>query len=377
MGAPLRVGIVVGEASGDLLGAGLMRALKQRHPDIVFEGMGGSRMIAEGMESMFAMDRLSVMGLIDPLKRLPELLHIRKTLKKHFLKSRPDVFVGIDSPDFNLGLALSLKTAGIKTVHYVSPSVWAWRQKRVFKIKRAVDMMLCLLPFEAAFYERFNVPVRFVGHPLASQLKPQPVRDFGVAPQIALMPGSRRNEVALMADIYVDTAALLLQKLPAARFIMPAASDQRYRELSQKLAGWWRQYPELESRLVLTRDDSHTVMAESDFVICTSGTTSLEAMLLAKPMVIAYRMHWLSYKIIRPMVKAAFIGLPNLLAGKEIVTELEQHEVSADALVAASMRFLADKAHYLETVGMFQSLHRQLDCSASELAAGTILDLAR
>ncbi len=371
---PIRVGIVVGEASGDILGADLMAALKQQG-DVVFEGIGGPKMIAEGMSSMFSMDRLSVMGLIEPLKRIGELLGIRKQLKQHFITNPPDVFIGIDSPDFNLGLELALKQKGIKTVHYVSPSVWAWRQNRIHKIKQSTDIMLCLLPFEAAFYEQHDMPVKFIGHPLADQLNAQPAREFGQQPLIALMPGSRRSEVQMMSDVYFETAVQLCNDLPQATFLLPAANQQRYQELVETHKQWLEQNRKVAEVITISLENSHEVMAQSDFVICTSGTTTLEAMLLGKPMIIAYKTHWLSYAIIRRMVKSAFIGLPNLLANKALVPEFEQKGVQAKVLADTALQYLSNDSLRADTLSEFKQLQRGLKKDSSLIAAKTIMAL--
>ena len=358
-----------------MLGAGLMQALRQRYPDCIFEGIGGPKMMAQGMDSRFDMERLAVMGLIEPLKRIVELLRIRRTLKQHFLTNPPAVFIGIDAPAFNTGLELALKRGGITTVHYVSPSVWAWRAGRIVKIKAAVDKMLCLLPFEAQIYRDNAVPVEFVGHPLASQLQNQPMRNFGAAPVIALLPGSRASEVALLADVYAEAAEQILQRLPQARFSLAAANAERLRQLQQHREHWRQQYPQLCQRLVLSDGDSQAVMAASDFVICTSGTTTLEAMLLGRPMVIAYKMPRLSYRILRPLVKTRFIGLPNLLAETAVVPEFIQQAATAAAIAEASLQLLQNPQQYRAVRQRFEQLHDSLAQDADQRAAAAIAAL--
>ena len=372
---PIRVGIVVGETSGDVLGAGLMQAILSRYPNATFEGMAGDRMISLDMTSMFPMDRLSVMGLIDPLKRLPELLHIRKTLREHFLANPPDVFIGIDSPDFNLGLEKPLKTAGIKTVHYVSPSVWAWRQNRIHNIKRSVDLMLCLLPFEAKFYQQHSVAVEFVGHPLCEELSFQPLKYFDDAPIICLMAGSRRGEVAALADVYIEAAQHILAAYPKAQFIMPAANALRLDELKQRCLVWQTHYPQVVQSLDIRLQGAHQAMAESHFVISTSGTTTLEAMLIGKPMVIAYKLHWLTYAIVKRIFKAPFFGLPNLLADEMLAPELLQHNVTGKALASVALQFLSDDELRIQTIDRFQQLRDVISRNASETAAKAVIDL--
>lgn len=378
----MRVGIVVGEQSGDILGAGLIEALKAHCPNLIVEGIGGPRMIAAGCHSFFPQDRLAVMGLIEPLKRLPELLHIRKTLREHFIANPPDVYIGIDSPDFNLPLAASLKLHGIKTVHYVSPSVWAWRQGRLKTISRAVDLVLTLFPFEADFYrqhaQQFPVNAICVGHTLADQLPLEPVataaprQQLGLAdkPTIALMPGSRAGEVARMAPVFLAAAKLCLAQMPQLQFVLPAANAERRAQLQQLLS--------TESLPVTVVDgQSHLCMQASDAVLMASGTTSLEAMLLKKPMVIAYKMAPLSYAIISRLLKVPYVGLPNLLAGRLLVPEFLQHQATAENLSRALLAQLQDSSLRDQLVADFTELHQQIKLDASAQAARAVLELCR
>lgn len=378
----MRIAIVVGEQSGDILGAGLIAALKARCPEIVVEGIGGPRMIAAGCHSFFPQDRLAVMGLIEPLKRLPELLHIRKTLREQFVANPPDVFIGIDSPDFNLPLAASLKAHGIKTVHYVSPSVWAWRQGRLKTISRAVDVVLTLFPFEADFYQRhakqFPVNAMCVGHTLADHLPLEPVATaepraaLGLAdqPTIALMPGSRAGEVARMAPVFIAAAKLCLAKQPDLQFVLPAANPERRAQLQQLLR-------EEQLPISVVDGQSHLCMQASDAVLMASGTTSLEAMLLKKPMVIAYKMAPLSYAIISRLLNVPFVGLPNLLAGRLLVPELLQDAATPPALADALLRQLQDPTLRDELAAAFTELHQQIKLDASERAADAVIELIR
>lgn len=374
---PLRVGIVVGEASGDILGAGLMRSLRQRYPQAVFEGIGGERMLALGFTSFFAQERLAVMGLVEPLKRLPELLRIRKTLIQHFIQNPPDVFIGIDSPDFNLTIEERLKRAGIKTVHYVSPSVWAWRQQRIVKIARAVDLMLTLLPFEADFYRRHQVPVEFVGHPLADEIglstdREAARRELGLAPAgplLALMPGSRGGEVKLLGPLFWETARQCQRAIPAMTFVIPAANAARRAQIETQLQA----YPDLSATLVDGR--SHTVMAAADAVLMASGTTTLEALLLKRPMVVAYKLAWLSFAIISRMVKTPFFSLPNLLAGRELVPELLQAAATPANLAQQVLRYFDGSPVAAAQVAEFLAIHQQLRRAASDRAASAICAL--
>ncbi len=367
----------MGEASGDILGAGLMDALRQRFPDASFEGIGGERMLARGFVSYFEQERLAVMGLIEPLKRLPELLRMRRWLRRHFTDNPPDVFIGIDSPDFNLSLEGHLKAAGIATVHYVSPSVWAWRQKRIVKIAKSVDHILTLLPFEAEFYRRHRVPVTFVGHPLADQFPLQPDvvaarRQLGIRVQdklVALLPGSRGGEVKLLGPEFLQAASWCLKQDPSLRFIIPAANPERRRQLEAQLA-------ELEPLpLQLIDGQSQLVMQAADVVLMASGTTTLEALLLKRPMVVAYKMAALSYGIISRLLKSHYISLPNLLADRPLVPEILQQQVSAESLGRAVMSYFSEpeKASYLRQE--FSLIHQSLRCNASEKAAAAVLDV--
>lgn len=374
MTRPLRVALVAGEASGDILGAGLMQALKARHPDAEFIGVGGARMEAEGLKSYFPMERLAVMGLVEVLGRLFELLGRRRQLARDLIAAQPDVFIGIDAPDFNLGLELKLRRAGIKTVHYVSPSVWAWRQKRVLKIREACDLMLTLFPFEAQFYDAHQVPVRFVGHPLADAIAPQADRAAAREaldlpqdePVVALMPGSRGGEVARLGELFLDAAIRLRALRPGIRFLLPCATPERREQLEQMLAG--RDLP-----LTLLNGRSHEALAACDAVLIASGTATLEALLYKRPMVVAYRVAPLTYLILKRLVKSPYISLPNLLAERLLVPELIQDAATPEAL-AQAVAPLIDGGQ-VQTEG-FDVIHRALRRDASVSAADAVLKLA-
>lgn len=369
----LRVALVAGEASGDILGAGLMQALKARHPQIEFIGVGGPLMQAEGLNAYFPMERLAVMGLVEVLGRLPELLLRRRRLIKTLIAAKPDVFIGIDAPDFNLGLELKLRRAGIKTVHYVSPSVWAWRQKRVLKIRDACDLMLCLFPFEAQFYDAHQVPVRFVGHPLADAIPQQAdraaAREALDLPQdsavVALLPGSRGGEVGRLGALFLDTAVRLRTLRPGIRFVVPCASPERRVQLEQMLVG--RDLP-----LSLLDSRSHDALAACDAVLIASGTATLEALLYKRPMVVAYKVAPLTYRILKRLVSSAYISLPNLLAERLLVPELIQDAATPEALAQALAPLLDDGE--VQTEG-FDVIHRSLRRDASAQAAEAVLKL--
>ncbi|MCQ4307380.1 lipid-A-disaccharide synthase [Pseudomonas stutzeri] len=373
MSRPLTVALVAGEASGDILGSGLMQALRAQHPEVEFIGVGGPLMEAQGLKSYFPLERLAVMGLVEVLGRLPELLARRKRLLKTLLEVRPDVFIGIDAPDFNLDLALKLRRNGIKTVHYVSPSVWAWRQKRVMKIRDACDLMLTLFPFEAKFYDAHQVAVRFVGHPLADTIPLEPDRAAARAalnlPQegmiVALMPGSRGGEVGRLGELFLDAADRLRSMRPGIRFIVPCASPERRAQLEQMLAG--RDLP-----LSLLDGRSHEVLAACNAVLIASGTATLEALLFKRPMVVAYSVAPLTFRILKRMVKSPYVSLPNLLAQRLLVPELLQDAATPDAM-AQLLSPLLDNGD-IQTEG-FDAIHRTLRCDASSQAASAVLEL--
>lgn len=373
MARPLTVALVAGEASGDILGSGLMQALRAQHPDVEFVGIGGPRMEAQGLTPYFPMERLAVMGLVEVLGRLPELLARRKRLLKTILDVRPDVFIGIDAPDFNLDLALRLRRNGIKTVHYVSPSVWAWRQKRVLKIRDACDLMLTLFPFEAKFYDEHQVSVRFVGHPLADTIPLAPdrvaARDALNLPQegliVALMPGSRGGEVGRLGELFIAAADRLRSMRPGIRFVVPCANPERRAQLEQMLVG--RDLP-----LTLLDGRSHEALAACNAVLIASGTATLEALLYKRPMVVAYSVAPLTFRILKRMVRSPYVALPNLLAQRLLVPELLQDAATPEAM-AQLLSPLLDNGD-VQTEG-FDAIHRTLRCDASNEAASAVLEL--
>ncbi len=371
---PLKVALVAGEASGDILGAGLMQAIRNHCPQVEFIGVGGPLMEAQGLQSYFPMERLAIMGLVEVLGRLPELLSRRKRLIATLKQQQPDVFIGIDAPDFNLTIELQLREAGIKTVHYVSPSVWAWRQKRVLKIRQGCDLMLTLLPFEAQFYQEHQVPVLFVGHPLADSVAMHndqlPAREqLGLpadAQVVALLPGSRGGEVAKLGALFVDTARYLLAEKPLLRFIIPAANQARREQLAAILA----EAPNLP--IDILDGQSQTALQACDAVLIASGTATLEAMLFKKPMVVAYKLAPLSHWLLKKMVKSPYISLPNLLAAEMLVPEFIQDAATPEALGEAVLIQLRDGSKQTER---FAELHQSLRCDASQRAAQGVLQL--
>ena len=367
---PLKIALVAGEASGDILGAGLVREIKRQYPDAQCYGIGGPLMMAEGFESLFPMERLSVMGLVEVLGRLRELIGIRKQLKQRLIEDQPDLFIGIDAPDFNLALERKLKEAGIATAHYVSPQVWAWREGRLKKIKKSVDHMLALLPFEVDFYRDHDVPVTFVGHPLADQIPMQPdqaeARNKLHIDQnetvLGLLPGSRKTEVSHLAPLFLDTARLIAKDIPDARFLIPSANERRKRQLLSVL----EEYPDLE--VTLLDQQAQTVMAASDAILLASGTAVLEAALHKKPLVVSYKMAPLSFAILSRLVKVEHVSLPNLLAGKELIPEILQTEATAETLKEAMLKALNDQEYRSMLEREFMDIHHLLKQDASKLA---------
>jgi lipid-A-disaccharide synthase len=373
---PLKIALIAGEHSGDILGADLIRALKIQHPDAIFYGIGGARMRAEGFQAIFDMEELAVMGIVEVLGRLPRLLKVRKEILQHFYADRPDVFIGIDAPDFNLPVELKLKNAGIKTVHYVSPSVWAWRHKRIFKIAKATNLVLSLLPFEKAFYDTYQVPCQFVGHTLADQMPLTPDKTsekvaLGFAaerPLLALMPGSRTNEIKLLAPGFFAAATQLLAEQPQLQLVCNMVTKEKaalYEKIKAELA------PELPVTLLIGK--ARATLTAADAVFIASGTATLEAMLAKTPMVVAYKTNWLTYQIAKRMVKLQHVSLPNLLANQALVTELLQDAATSEALVNAMRPLLQADASGVSS--HFLQIHQQLRCDASTQAAKAILEL--
>lgn len=376
----MRIALVAGELSGDLLGAGLIAALKETYPHAEFVGIGGPAMIGQGLTSWTPLERLAVMGLVEVLRHLPELLRIRSRLLERLLADPPAVFIGIDAPDFNLGLERRLRVQHIPTVHYVSPSVWAWRPWRVRKIARAVDRMLALFPFEAAFYERQGVPVRYVGHPLADEIplntdRREARRALGLSlpagtQVIALLPGSRGGEVSRLGPLFLQTARWLLAQRPNLHFLLPAATPALYALLQRLHLEQAADVP-----LTLTQGGSREVMAAADALLLASGTATLEAMLLKRPMAVAYRVAPITAWIARRLVTIRHFALPNLLAGRELVPEFFQEAATATKLGAAVLRWLDDPAAGAALLAEFTALHVELRRDASRQAAAAVAEL--
>lgn len=372
----LTVALVAGETSGDILGAGLIRSLKKHHPNIQFVGIAGPQMQAEGCKAWYEMEELSVMGIVEVLGRLRRILAIRRDITKRLIELKPDIFIGIDAPDFNLSLEGKLKQAGIKTIHYVSPSVWAWKQKRVFKIKRNTNLILAFLPFEKAFYDKFDVPCRFIGHKMADDIPLEPDQtamrqQLGIPLDcqcLALLPGSRHAEVTLLSEPFLKAAQLLRDKFPDLHIVVPLANEKRRQEFERIKA-------EIAPQLNVQLLDGHAreAMIASNAAILASGTVALECMLAKCPMVVGYKMKAFTFWLAKKLIKTPYVSLPNILAGKEIVPELLQHDCTPENIANHVLPFL--ESDNTELKAIFLALHKQIRCNADEQAAQAVLDV--
>jgi len=376
------IAIIAGEVSGDILGAGLIHALKARYPHAKFIGIGGERMIAEGFETLFDMEELSVMGLVEVLKHLPRLLKIRRSIIEQLSALKPDIFIGIDAPDFNLDVELKLKQQGIKTIHYVSPSVWAWRQKRVYKIAAATNLVLAFLPFEKAFYDRFNVPCRFIGHTMADAIPLKPNRDeacqlLNLEPAqryVAMLVGSRGSEVEFLSEPFLQTAQLLHQRYPDVKFLVPLINQKRrqqFEQIKQRVA------PELD--MILLDGNARAAMITAEATLLASGTAALEAMLCKSPMVVGYRMKPFTYFLAKRLVKTKYVSLPNLLADEMLVPELIQEDCNPTKLAEKLSLYLSEDKSAVQNrhvlLQRFAELHQRIQCNADQQAAQAVIDL--
>ena len=373
----VRVAMVAGEASGDLLSCHLIQAIRAKLPNAEFFGIGGPKMIGQGFKAWFPLETLAVRGYIEVLKHYREISGIRNELKRRLLADPPDVFIGVDAPDFNLALEKALKRRGVPAIHYVSPSIWAWRGKRIHKIGESVSRILALFPFEPALYEKEGIPVSYVAHPLADMLPIEDGRDkaremlelSAQQPVFALLPGSRQSELEYMADTFIETAKLIHQKVPNALFLVPMAT--RETRLLFETALYRCQARELPIRLLFGH--AHDAMMASDAVLVASGTATLEAALLKRPMAIVYKMAPLSYRLMRRMGYLPYVGLPNILAGKFVVPEFIQDDATPENLAQALLNFLGDKDTCSRISEVFREIHLQLKQNTAEKAAEAIL----
>jgi lipid-A-disaccharide synthase len=370
--------MVAGEASGDLLASHLIASLKAKLPDAIFYGIGGPKMQAQGFDAWWPMEKLAVMGYVDALKHYREISGIRRQLKKRLLDIRPDIFIGVDAPDFNLGLETNLKSAGVKTIHYVSPSIWAWRGGRIKKIAKAVNRVLALFPMEPPLYEKAHIPVTYVGHPLADiiplETSQRAVREMlGIArdvPVFALLPGSRKGELEMMADTFVQTAKIIRQRfLPNALFVVPLAT--RETRLQFEMAIYQQQAADIPFRLLFGH--AQEALGAADVSLVASGTATLEAALIKRPMVITYKIAKLSYWIMKRMAYQAFVGLPNVLAGRAIVPEILQDQATPENLAEALVGLYEDKENAAAIAEAFTEIHLQLRQNTAEKAANAVI----
>lgn len=383
----LKIGIVVGEVSGDTLGAKLIRCFREQGIDAEFEGIGGPQMIAEGFKSYYPMDVLSVMGIVEVLKDIKKLFAVRDGLVETWTKNPVDIFIGIDAPDFNLRLSKTIKQKQlpIKTVQYVSPSVWAWRQGRVHGIKADIDLVLCLFPFEKTFFKKWDVPAAFVGHPLASQLPLEnPIIDakqeLNLDPNqkhIALLPGSRRGEIERLGPLVLDAAKILHQKYPDYTFLIPAINEARKQQIERLLVT----YPESLKIQIRLMENSGTeskigrqVMNASNIIALASGTATLEAMLLHRPMVTFYKLNWLTYHVVKFLIKIPYYSLPNIIAGKKVIQELIQADATPEKLAAEIEKLMNIETAQIQVMQHI-TMHKQLLSGNSEDPVKAVLAL--
>ncbi len=376
------IAIVAGEVSGDILGAGLIRALRSHYPQAKFIGIAGKNMLAEGCESLIDMEEISVMGLAEILKHLPRLLKIRNNTVQTLLAQKPNIFIGIDSPEFNLYIEEKLKNQGIKTIHYVSPSVWAWRQKRIYKIARATDLVLAFLPFEKAFYDRFNVPCRFIGHTMADAIPLKPNRTevcqiLNLDPTqqyMAILVGSRSSEVEFLTEPFLKTAVLLRQQYPNLQFLVPLVSEKRRDQFERIKA---QVAPELD--VIILDGKARQAMMIAQATLLASGTAALECMLCKSPMVVGYRMKPLTYFLAKRLVKTPYISLPNLLANEMLVPEMIQEDCTPEKLAEKLSAYLDQTESAVQTrqvlIQRFTELHQFIQCDADRQAAQAVVDL--
>lgn len=380
----MKIALVAGEASGDLLGAGLITELRKRFPQAEFAGVGGDAMRAAGLDAWHDASELAVMGLAEVLHHLPRLLRLRSDVRERVLAWQPDVFIGIDAPDFNLGVEQWLKQRGIRTVHYVSPSVWAWRENRAEKIGRSADRVLCLFPMEPPIYARHHVDARFVGHPLADEMPLEPDQaaartQLGLdhdRPVLALLPGSRVGEIERLGRDFLAAAARVLAAIPGLQIVVPMANSHAQAAFQRVLAA----HPDADALAPVLREtmgQARPLMIASDVVLLASGTATLEAMLAKRPMVVAYKVAPLTYSLVKlfGLLKVDNVSLPNVLAGERVVPELMQHDCTPEKLADATLGFLRDPAAAAGLQPRFQELHLQLRQDASARAADAVAEM--
>lgn len=379
--SPIRIALVAGETSGDVLGARLIEQLRLRYPEAQFAGIGGDAMRGAGLETWHDADELAVMGLVEVLRHLPRLLKMRSALRRRVLQWKPDVFIGIDAPDFNLGVERWLKRRGIRTVHYVSPSIWAWRENRAQKIGRSVDRVLCLFPMEPPLYARHGIHARFVGHPLADSMPLEPDRSAARAlwdipmhaPVLAVLPGSRLGEIARMLPIFLAAAARVASRISNLRVLIPAANEQCAVAIRDEL----QRHPDIAAQVVVLDGHSHDAMVASDVVLLASGTAALEALFAKRPMVIGHRIAPLTYRIVTTLglLKTRYVSLPNILAGAELAPELLQDDCTADKLAAAVLHWFEQPEASAALRPQYRVIHESLRSDSASRAADAVAEV--
>ncbi|WP_273403385.1 lipid-A-disaccharide synthase [Actinobacillus porcinus] len=377
------IAIVAGEVSGDILGAGLIRELKAIYPDAKFIGIAGQQMLREGCESLVDMEEIAVMGLVEILKHLPRLLKIRRHIVHYFSQHKPDIFIGIDAPEFNLYVEDKLKAQGIKTIHYVSPSVWAWRQNRIHKIARATNMVLAFLPFEKAFYDKFNVPCRFIGHTMADAIPLQPDRSAACQAlhldedqrYVAILVGSRGAEVEMLTEPFLKTALILKAKYPDLKFLVPLINQKRRSQFEQIRAQIAPHFS--ADTLILLDGNARQAMTVAEATLLASGTAALECMLCKSPMVVGYKMKPLTYWLAKRLVKTPYVSLPNLLANEMLVPEMLQEDCTPEKLAEKLALYLGESAveNRRVLIERFTALHELVRKNADKQAAQAVVDL--
>jgi lipid-A-disaccharide synthase len=376
----LKVGIVAGEASGDILAAGLIKQLRKRYPNATFEGIAGPKMQAQGCKSLFDMEELSVMGLVEVLSRIRRLMYVRKFMLNHFLANPPDVFIGVDAPDFNLGLELKLKKQGIKTVQYVSPTVWAWREKRIFKIAKATNLVLSIFPFEKQVYDKHHIPCEYVGHTMADDIAIQPDKQKARLSLklkanetvLALLPGSRKREVDTLLDVFIQSCLLLKSDIAELKVLIPVVNRQRKDQVVEYIQ---THSPDLSIQVVIGH--AREVMIASDAVLLASGTATLEAMLCKKNMVTAYKLSGLTYQMMKWLYKAKYFALPNVLADEKLIPELLQDDVTPQNIseLLLPMLTLQSGDEQQALITKFKTLHELLKQDADVQSAAAVANL--
>lgn len=373
---PIRIGIVAGEASGDTLSAGLITAFKQLYPNVIFEGIAGPQMLTAGCQTLYDMEELSVMGLVEVLPRLRRILGIRKHLIQYFTENPPDIFIGVDAPAFNLGLEMKLKQAGIKTVHYVCPTVWAWRENRVHKIAKATNAVFCIFPFEPEFLAKHNINSFYVGHTLADQIpfdvnRKKARESLGVDPAtklLALLPGSRAGEVKALLEVFIKSAELAARKIPGLQVLIPVVNKHRKEQIEAFLA-----QVELPFEVRTVFGHAQQVMIASNAVLLASGTAALEAALCKRPMVVAYKLNAFTHQMMKFMYKQDYFALPNILSGKELVPELLQGDVNPELISEKLVAQLLND--YPELEAEFVSIHETLQKNADVTSAKALAEM--